>query len=322
MLAPVTLTPVVADAPATIVRPAAGGAAIFSRYDPATKRYRLAELTADGRVITFRVPSRAVAFDVDVGPDVHGREVAVYSRCAREPEAFAPGGGLPYYRTGIRCRLYELSTATATGRERRLRTPDDGSGSDFLPSIWRGRLAWVHTASETAPVALMLRDGARTRRLRTGTPSADRRLGAGLRAPGVRGIDLRGDRLTFVWTYYDARKGCGDDPRFGRSPIDEVWSYRLGAARRRVAGSACPGDVAGRIHWSQLSPSGLAYATTTNANTETLVELPGDGAASRTTTLTLPAGTNFVQSFARLDDGALAVAWDGVSSGIAVAPSR
>ncbi|HEV7754064.1 MAG TPA: hypothetical protein VGO71_21110 [Baekduia sp.] len=305
MIASLTPTPVVADTPLSIIRPPLG-VVVFSRYDPATKRFRLAERSASGEVGTFRIRSRKVAFDVDVGPDEHGREVAVYSRCAVEPALGSPGAAMTYYRTGSACRLYELSLAT--GHERRLKTTTERSGPDFLPSIWRGRLAWVHV--ERGALTLRLRDGGRVRRLPAGTASADR-LGGELPAPGVIGLDLRDDRLSLVWSYYDLHDSCGADPPFGRTPVDEVWSYRFGLSRRRVAHAGCRGDAAARIGWARRTPSGLSYSATI-AKAETLV-----GPTGRTP-LTIPAGTNFVQSFARLDDGRTAVTWDGSTSGLAV----
>jgi hypothetical protein len=300
--------PVVTDVPGTIVRPAAGGAVVFSRHDPVTDRYRLTLRAADGELTTFKIPSRAVPFDIDVGPDARGLDVAVYSRCSTDPALGAPGGGLPYYRTGRRCRLYELSLAT--GRERRLRTPTERTGSDMLPTIWRGRLAWQHVAAGT--ITLMLRDGGHTRRLRTGTSSADR-LGGTLPAPGVRGLDLRGTHLSLVWSYYDPHAGCGVDAPFGRVPVDELWSYRLGVSRRRVAHAGCSRDAASRIGWAQLTPSGLSYSATFRKNPGEVLVGPHGRAP-----ITIPAGTNFVQSFARLDDGRLAVAYDGSDNGLLV----
>jgi hypothetical protein len=299
--------PVITDAPATIVRPAPAGAVVFSRYDPASRRYRLARRTAAGTVQTFAVPSRPVAYDVDVGPDPDGREVAVYSRCRHEPAFVSPGGGLSYYRSGEGCRLYSLSLKT--GRERRLHTSTERSGSDFLPTIWRTRLAWAHVAK--GKLSLMVRDGGRTRRLRAGTTSVDR-LGQGVRAPGVRGLDLRGDRLALVWSYYDDRDHCGSNPPSLRIPVDEVWSYRLGASRRRVARAGCSGDAALRIGWAQLTPSGLSYSATIGG-AETVVGPDGRR------TFTLPDGaSDFIQTFARLDDGRLVVAYDGLGSGLAI----
>jgi hypothetical protein len=299
-------TPVLADTPFAIIRPASGGAVVFSSYDPATRRFRLAVRHADGGVKVLPIPSRGVAFDVDVGPDGRGREVAVYSRCTREPALGSPGGGLAYYRTGGRCRLYELPLTG--GGERRLRTPTERSGSDVLPSIWRGRLAWVHVGGGS--LTLRLRESGRMRRLPTGTTSADRL--SDLPAPGVRGLDLRGDRLALVWSYYDPHEGCGVDAPFGRVPVDEVWSYRLGVSRRRVARAGCPGDAASRIGWAQLTPSGLSYSATID-QAQTLV-----GPRGARTRIEIPEGTNFVQSFARLDDGKLAAAYDGSRSGLVV----
>jgi hypothetical protein len=300
--------PPITDVSGTIIRPAPDGAVVFSRHDVRTDRYRLMMRAADGVLTAFRIPSRAVAFDVDVGPDERGRDVAVYSRCATEPASGPPGGGLFYYRTGLRCRLYQLSLAT--GRERRLRTRTERSGSDILPTMWRGRLAWEHVDGNR--VTLMLRDGKRTRRVSLGTPSADR-LGGVRPAPGVRALDLRGDRLALVWSYFDPHDGCGIDAPFGRVPVDEVWSYHLGRSRRRVAHGGCERDDAWRIGWAQLTAAGISYsATLRRDNSEVLV-----GPRGRTS-IAIPRGGDFIQSFARLDDGRLAIAYDGSANGLFV----
>jgi hypothetical protein len=257
---------------------------------------------ADGVVTVFRIPSRGIAFDVDVGPDEHGRQVAVYSRCAREPVPYA-GGGLSLYRTGGRCRLYELQLAS--GRERRLRTPTERSGSDFSPTIWRGRLAWAHATDKT--VAIMVKEGGKTRRLRAGTPSNERL--SGVPSSGVRGLDLRGSRLSLVWSYYN--RCARDDPYGLRPEVYELWSYRLGHSRHRVARAGCPRDRDSGITWAQLTRSGLTYSAVSMSNADILV-----GPRGRTR-LDLPLGT-FVQSFARLDNGSLATAHDGSGNGLTI----
>jgi hypothetical protein len=315
MLAPaaITPTPVIADVPEAIIRPAHGGAVVFSAHTPAPSggdgRYRLSIRHRDGSVQTFPIRSRGIPFDVDTGPDAHGREVAVYSRCPSERWSVAPGDITPYYRAYSRCRLYELSLAT--GRERRLHTPTEASGSDYLPTIWRRRLAWVHVEGNSR-LSLMVREGNRTRRVRAGTPSRGGPPASYLPAAGVLGLDLRGNHMSMVWSHYDP---CAtDEPRFGRDPVYEVWSYRLGVTRRRVARANCAHDAMIHLGWAQLTPSGLSYLAQID-NADVLV-----GPAGRTTIT--PPQSDFAATFARLDDGRLAVAYDGDSSGIAVAPAR
>ena len=79
-----------------------GSVAVVSRL--AGGRYRLAEVGADGRLRDIDVPSRAVPFDVDIGPGPDGRVAAVYSRCRTEPR-FGPGVSTFSYRTGSGCRI-------------------------------------------------------------------------------------------------------------------------------------------------------------------------------------------------------------------------
>jgi hypothetical protein len=124
----------------------------------------------------------------------------------------------------------------------------------------------------------------------------------------VLGLDLRGNHMSMVWSHYDP---CArDEPRFGRDPVYEVWSYRLGASRRRVARAGCAHDAMARIGWAQLTPSGLSYSAQI-AGADILV-----GPTGRTPIT--PPQSDFVVSFARLDDRRLAIAYDGFDSGLAV----
>jgi len=73
--------------------------------------YHLAALVG-GEVRRLPVAPRAVPFDVNLGPDSRGRPVAVYSRCAREPELSAGERSLsvpyPPYTTGRSCDLFRF----------------------------------------------------------------------------------------------------------------------------------------------------------------------------------------------------------------------
>src|SRR5687767_10423830 len=75
---------------ASLTRPtsvsALDGRVVWSEYDAAQRTYFL---TQHMNGVTTRLPirSRAVPFDVDLGPDAEGRTVATYSRCRHEPPA-------------------------------------------------------------------------------------------------------------------------------------------------------------------------------------------------------------------------------------------
>lgn len=315
--APARAEPVVAPLPATAIQ-AAGEAVIFSQYDAAARGYRLMRWR-NGVVRAFAIRPRAVPFDVDVGPDRDGREVAVYSRCAREPARFGPGTVLPYFRTGRGCRVFSLDLRT--GRERPV-TGLDKAGSSFLPSIWRSRIAWAQLIGST--VRLRLKEGSRSpRTVRGGTPSAD--LGD-VPAIGPSNLDLRGRRMALTWSYYDPRHGCGVDPKIGPVPVSEAWLYKLGESRHRIVHAGCRSDDGqGAVRWATLTHSGVSYALSLDEGvdprgTQVVRTIPFGGGAAHSVALAVPPGAEFVVSFAILPSGRIAYDFDGTASGLALYP--
>ncbi len=115
------------------------GRVVWSSLNPRTGRFSLMAW-AGGRRERLPVRSRAVPFDVDLGPGPDGATWVVYSRCAREPSSAEPSNGLPDYSSGTRCRLFRFSFED--GKERRLPTSGRPERSEFVPTIWRGRLAF------------------------------------------------------------------------------------------------------------------------------------------------------------------------------------
>lgn len=81
-------------------------AAAGSSQAAGSSAYHLTALV-DGAARRLPVAPRTVPFDVNMGPDSRGRPVAVYSRCAREPELAAAGDSLwapyPPYTAGRGC---------------------------------------------------------------------------------------------------------------------------------------------------------------------------------------------------------------------------
>ena len=125
-------------APATLS--AYGGTIAWSAYDDATRRYTLMARDASG-VRALGVPTRASAFDVDLGPGASGTPVAVYSRCATDPSFAEPLGYAG-------CRLYRYDLPN--GPERAIPIHRRAGFSDTTPAIWRGRVAWVRRADAGA----------------------------------------------------------------------------------------------------------------------------------------------------------------------------
>jgi len=298
-----------------------GDAIVFSRYDSAINAYRLSEWSA-GAVRTFAIRPRTRPFDVDVGPDEHGRQVAVYTRCAREPLQFGPGTVLPYFRTGRACRLFAMDLRS--GHERRV-AGVDRSGSSFLPTIWRSRIAWAQVIERPhgSVLRLRLREGGRhPRTVRGGTRSAP--LGDAP-AVGPLSLDLRADRMALTWSYYDRRAGCGKDPKIGPLPVSEAWLYTFGVSRRRIAHAGCPQDgPRAFVTWSSLDSGGVSYvshlAQGADPRGQDILHTIGfGGGPSRSTALSTPRMSDFVVSFAVLASGAVAYSFDGSTNGLSLA---
>lgn len=153
------------------------GTLVFSRYVGSTRRYELVARDETGRLarVDGIEPSRT-AFDADLGPGPDGGLVAVYSRCRRAREA-------------CDLHLYDFDR----GRERRLGGVSTAGASEYLPSVWRGRVAFVRRAGRRPPeLHVASLTGAAPQRV-PGGPLGD----GGLAGP--TGIDLYGRRVAFTW---------------------------------------------------------------------------------------------------------------------------
>lgn len=221
---PASAAPAAADTTiATLARPAPvsayGGRLVWSSFDSMRGVYVLMTRFAG---VTSAVPvrPRAVPFDVDLGPDRDGDVIAAYSRCRREPPRREPGLGnvftqLPNWARGRGCDLYVLDFAT--GRERRIVSANSPGASEYLPSVWRGRVAFARVY-ERKPgragrrpylYARSLAGGRRSLRLPAGTRSTGEfcsgrpRRCRPLIEPGPTALDLRGRRLAVGWDSVD-----------------------------------------------------------------------------------------------------------------------
>ena len=134
---------------ALVTRPTPVGAyaghVVWSEYDPVTNAYFLTH-RFNGTNARLPVKPRAVPFDVDVGRNAAGDTIAAYSRCRREPgpRERATGSGLtllPQWATGRGCDVYVLSLRTNV--ETRVRAANSAGASEFLPSVWRDRIAFA-----------------------------------------------------------------------------------------------------------------------------------------------------------------------------------
>ena len=166
MLAPPPL-PVALPGPTTVS--AYHGTVAYSRLDPRAGKW---SLVVNGR--TARISPRSAPFDVDLGPDASGRTVAVYSRCAKDPNPNFGDGAMHYpdgYAQGCRVYLYD----PATDRERPV-----ANASGFMPAIWRNTVVYAVGS------ALYARVNGRVHRLDDGPRGRD---------VTFTGIDLAGTRV-------------------------------------------------------------------------------------------------------------------------------
>ena len=177
-----------------------GGLTAWSAFQPATGTYRLMLREEGALGVPAGVGPRAVPFDVDLGPGPGGGVVAVYSRCAREPQRHDAAGVL-LRATGRGCDVFRYDVAT--GQESKLAGASTDQASEFLPSVWRDEVAFARVYERRAgrrgdlpylyvrPLA-----GGRSER----QPGGDRG-DTGL--PGPTSLDLYGRRLGFTWNWAD-----------------------------------------------------------------------------------------------------------------------
>ena len=238
----------------------------WSRYDPRTRRYRL--VIKSGRTWTARIRPRRVPFDVDLGPGPAGTIVAVYSRCRRETPSFV-AIGQPNYTDSAGCRLYLYDLLS--GRERRLRAGRGAPRSRYKPAIWRRRIAFA-----SGNAVYVARGTQRPRRLR-----------GGRRGGGPTGIDLRGRRVAYTWTYGTPR--CvGGDTGGDRS---QLWLDNLRTrSHRLIERGGCRTDPArllisptlsgGAVTWLR-NDAELAQHDLKTAQTRSFTIEPGTVAVAR-----------------------------------------
>jgi hypothetical protein len=192
-----------------------GGRLAWSAFDPALGKYRLMT-EVGGTISTVPVAPRGVAFDVDLGPDRSGATIAVYSRCKREPGRRDPAisnavAQLADWSSGRGCDAFRFDFAS--GRERKVASASTRAASEFLPTVWRTRIAFARVyerrrgrAGDRAYLyARPLEGRGRTRRLPVGARSKQRFCSAKPRRcrlklePGPTALDLAGRRLAFGW---------------------------------------------------------------------------------------------------------------------------
>jgi hypothetical protein len=225
------------------------GTIVFSQLDPATSQWHLAVRRA-GAATVERLPvaPSATPFEADIGPDSAGRPQLIYQRC----------GGTAPLPTG--CDLFVLSLSGVTD-ERPVLSANNPARSDFRPTLWRGRIAWVREyGSQIRPKPVvytrMLRGrGSRRSRRVPGVPR--RRCGdvegecGRTTGRAVVALELRGSKLALVVRF--ACRGCSgiaqselrlDDLRSGTTR--EVAFQVIGLSGQTLVG---PSLFRGGLAW-------------------------------------------------------------------------
>jgi hypothetical protein len=183
---------------ATVQRPtpvsAYAGHVVWSQYEGGAFHLYEAHAGTAGQVTTaLPVPPRAVPFDADAGPGADGTPTVVYSRCASEPRLGADG--VPQWATGRGCDVYAFALGAAA--EARVAGVSTGDASEFLPSIWRDRVAFGRVYEQRAGTR-----GVYPYVYVRGDVPSERQPG-GLRGttglPGPTSLDLAGVRLALTW---------------------------------------------------------------------------------------------------------------------------
>ena len=293
--APVTLasTQVLASEPAASSISAYGGMVAWSHRSNGRFRLRIAYR---GNVKTLRLRSRAVPFDVDVGPSASGRPVLVYSRCVDEPTSSAYRQletELPAWKDARGCDIYRFNPRT--NKEQLLRRLSSLSESETLPAIWRDHIAFAAVSEKPRRARVpriaiatvngrhRTRLGSGTRGRITGTPSD------GLH-PGPGSLDLRGSRTLVGWNYYG--RSCEPqptaeqpDPTASESLPAEILEWN-GKHKRMRASSCDARSVFGAFwrlalpSWIRRNPEGtdtaIAAAMTMTNVASTVISAAGD----------------------------------------------
>lgn len=168
-----------------------GNVLAWSEYNAKNATFGLVAQRAAHAPRRLNVASRNRPFDVDVGPDRDGKPALVYSRCRKEPKRPTQTGlyrsyGLPPYPGGSGCDVYQYSLDS--GHESRLRGISTPTANEFMPSIWRGTIAFVRESSPGRPLRVYLNDR---------ESATSRQLRRSRQGDAITSLDLRGRRVAY-----------------------------------------------------------------------------------------------------------------------------
>jgi hypothetical protein len=265
------------------------GILVWSHFDAAAGVFRL-QARVRGRMLVLQATAQPEPFDVSLGPDARGRPVAVYSRCvtdAQPPWTTGPvsvPGPLPRA-----CRIYEYDFRAR--REHPLAGLPRG-GSDYLPTIWRGTVAYVRVGgrhgpalfeqSLSAPVVVVHRGGRRLRRrgriVAVALPGGE----ASFTGPGPVSLALHGDRLAVAWQGGDRSGAWSSEILLDTLPAP-------GAAAEQVVLDSETADLRSPAFLSWPSPAGQAVrygrfdGSSIAPADDAMLRIDSGGGGSRTT---------------------------------------
>ncbi|WP_028066087.1 hypothetical protein [Solirubrobacter soli] len=228
---------------ATVERPttvsAYAGHVVWSQFDGSSYRLYEAHASPAGQVTTqLAAAPRSVPFDADIGPGADGTPTVVYSRCATEPKL----DQLPIWATARGCDVYRL--ALGATKETRVAGVSTAADSEFLPSIWRGRIAFARVYDRNPYVYVR------------GPEGPNERQPGGMRGetglPGPTSLDLAGVRLALTWGVDgDARTEVRLDTTTGGHRLLEFTTDQ-GRGERVVNAFV----FAGRVWWAHETDTG------------------------------------------------------------------
>jgi hypothetical protein len=242
------------------------GRLVWSQFDPAANVFRLMEAHASpvGQQTTqLPIAPRAVPFDADVGPGADGVPTVVYSRCATEPRL--GDDRFPVWATGRGCDVYRFALSGTAG-ELRVGGVSTGAASEFLPSLWRSRVAFARRYEQRAGARgvnpyLYVRGDGRSERQPGGL-----RGDTGL--PGPTSLDLTGVRLGLTWAASvngDLRADARLDTITGGHRLLEFTTGQ-GVANRVVSAFV----FSGRVWWVHEATEGQHFYRRWRISTEKL----------------------------------------------------
>jgi hypothetical protein len=272
MLAFLAPSPASADETVTTVtRPtmisAYGGRLAWSSFDATRNRYSLMTRAPDGTTTAVPVQPRSVPFDVDLGPNRSGGVVAAYSRCRHDPPRRDPALGnaiaqLPAWSRARGCDVYRFDFTT--GRETRIAAASSRHASEFLPSVWKTKVAFARVyegrpgrAGRRAHLYLRPLRGHGGRSLLAGIRSTQqlctgRQTFCRLKVePGPTTIDLAGRRLALAWDSGDQVGPTSNIylERIQRRGIRKNLLHRVSSGDIQGAEIVGAAITSGRVNW-------------------------------------------------------------------------